>query len=47
MPAIHRLFPFVDIEMIQGAGHWVHSEKPYEFIESVTRFVKGDDGIEN
>ncbi|XP_076435080.1 sn-1-specific diacylglycerol lipase ABHD11-like isoform X6 [Babylonia areolata] len=38
-PAIHRLFPGTAIERIPQAGHWVHSEKPSEFVELVQKFV--------
>jgi len=29
-----------DLEIIQGAGHWLHFDKPYDFIEIVSRFLK-------
>ena len=35
------LFPYAEIEAIEGAGHWVHSEKPSEFIQLVQRFLSG------
>ncbi|KAK6184361.1 hypothetical protein SNE40_006846 [Patella caerulea] len=38
-PEIHRLFPKCSIEMVQDAGHWVHSEKPREFLEIVKTFL--------
>ncbi|XP_050409251.1 protein ABHD11 [Patella vulgata] len=38
-PEIHRLFPKYSIEMVQDAGHWVHSEKPREFLEIVKTFL--------
>ena len=30
-PEINRLFPAAKIEVIEGAGHWLHAEKPGEF----------------
>lgn len=32
-------FPDARIEMISGAGHWVHAEKPKELSEMVTDFL--------
>ncbi|MGB3183258.1 MAG: alpha/beta fold hydrolase [Cyclobacteriaceae bacterium] len=37
---IVSLFPNSGIETIKGAGHWVHAEKPQEFIETVTSFFQ-------
>ena len=42
MPEIQRLFPFSEVEKVKDAGHWVHSEKPYEFIDIVTKFLNGE-----
>lgn len=39
-PLIRRLFPQAEIQHIQGAGHWVHSEKPSLFIQVVNDFLK-------
>lgn len=36
---IRRLFPAAIIDMIPGAGHWVHAEAPQAFVESVLRFL--------
>jgi esterase len=36
---IHH-FPHASIEMIQGAGHWVHAEKPKELIQMVDVFLR-------
>lgn len=38
--AIQELFPRMILETIDGAGHWVHAEKPKEFFESVMHFIK-------
>ena len=39
-PEIKRLFPAVEIRHVKDAGHWVHSEKPYVFMDMVTEFMK-------
>lgn len=38
---IRQLFPQASIIMITDAGHWLHAEKPAEFIDQVTRFLTG------
>lgn len=40
-PEIRRLFPNVQIRHIPGAGHWVHSEKPHDFMRIVIDFIQG------
>jgi pimeloyl-ACP methyl ester carboxylesterase len=37
--AIEEIFPDATLETIQNAGHWVHSEQPEEFIETVLGFI--------
>lgn len=37
---IYKLFPQATIQTIKGAGHWVHAEKPAEFIEVVKAFMQ-------
>jgi pimeloyl-ACP methyl ester carboxylesterase len=37
--AIRAFFPAADIRMIEGAGHWVHAQKPEEFGRHVTEFL--------
>jgi len=37
---IHEIFPRSALETIQGAGHWLHAEKPKEFLECVMQFIK-------
>ncbi|XP_072284738.1 sn-1-specific diacylglycerol lipase ABHD11 isoform X2 [Pyxicephalus adspersus] len=41
-PDIERLFPFANIEYIEGAGHWVHAERTQEFINFICTFVQED-----
>ncbi|MGF7177789.1 alpha/beta fold hydrolase [Azospirillum doebereinerae] len=36
---IRRRFPKAEIAMIEGAGHWLHAERPQEFAGLVERFV--------
>lgn len=38
-PAIVRLFPRAAIEVVAGAGHWVHAEAPTAFLGVVGRFL--------
>ena len=37
---IREHFPEAEIRTIQNAGHWVHAEKPDEFMDIVTKFLK-------
>lgn len=37
---IRYYFPQAIIETIAGAGHWLHAEKPQEFLEVVKNFLK-------
>ncbi|WP_291364871.1 alpha/beta fold hydrolase [Acetobacter sp. UBA5411] len=34
-----RLFPHYTLKTIEGAGHWVHAEKPNEFYEILSEFI--------
>lgn len=38
-PAIYQFFPAAEITMIEGAGHWLHAEKPGEFLKEVKTFI--------
>jgi pimeloyl-ACP methyl ester carboxylesterase len=38
--SITRFFPHHQLTEIKGAAHWVHAEKPKEFLEEVIRFLK-------
>ncbi len=35
-----KIFPNMQLETILGAGHWLHAEKPKEFIDLVKEFLK-------
>jgi esterase len=39
---IHRLFPQARIEVIPGAGHWLHAEQPDRFVDNVLGFLDGE-----
>ncbi|XP_055544997.1 protein ABHD11-like [Wyeomyia smithii] len=39
IPTIKRLFPNSEIKVVEGAGHWVHSEKSAEFAKLVLDFL--------
>ena len=39
-PLIRKHFPAAEIITIQGAGHWLHAEKPQEFFEAVREFLR-------
>ena len=36
---IERLFPAAVIEVIDGAGHWVHADAPQAVVDAVERFL--------
>ena len=37
---IHSIFSNSRVETVEGAGHWLHAEKPNEFFEVVNQFLK-------
>lgn len=37
--SIKKLFPQARFHYIAGAGHWLHVDKPGEFISQVTNFI--------
>ena len=39
IPEIRRLFPEAIVQHIEGAGHWVHADKPIEFLRAVMDFL--------
>ncbi|KAH3891471.1 protein ABHD11-like isoform X1 [Dreissena polymorpha] len=39
IPQIKKFFPLAEIRHIEGAGHWVHSDKPAQFITAVNKFL--------
>lgn len=40
LPAIQEYFPLAELKFVEGAGHWVHSQKPEKFLELVCGFLK-------
>ncbi|XP_060703988.1 protein ABHD11 isoform X1 [Hemiscyllium ocellatum] len=38
-PEIKRLFPNSVIDHVPGAGHWIHAEKPHDFINAICAFL--------
>ncbi|XP_038669867.1 protein ABHD11 isoform X2 [Scyliorhinus canicula] len=38
-PEIKRLFPNSVIQHVPGTGHWVHAEKPHDFINAICTFL--------
>ena len=38
-PVIRKMFPSAAIRTIVGAGHWLHAEKPWEFVHELERFL--------
>jgi len=37
---IERLFPKAGIDVVPGAGHWVHAEQPSAFVDRLTAFLE-------
>lgn len=37
--AIKQIFPSAKFDYIPGAGHWLHAEKPNEFLKLITQFL--------
>jgi esterase len=40
LPLIANAFPSSHVQIIPDAGHWVHSEKPKEFLQAVIPFLQ-------
>ncbi len=40
MNELRKMFPKAELEMIPGAGHFVHADKPKEFLEIVKKFLR-------
>lgn len=37
---IETVFPMAEFETIEGAGHWLHAERPSEFYDAVMNFLQ-------
>lgn len=44
--AIRKCFPSAEFEYIPDAGHWVHAEKPKEFVDVLTKFIEKTDKMQ-
>ncbi|MFO7655627.1 MAG: alpha/beta fold hydrolase [Bacteroidales bacterium] len=40
MALINEVFPHAEIKNIQGAGHWIHAEKPGELMNAIMEFLR-------
>ena len=40
IPQIRETFPDASFVTVAGAGHWLHADKPKEFLEEILRFCK-------
>ena len=38
-PRVREVFPRAEVDAIPGAGHWLHAEKPAEFLEKVSGWL--------
>lgn len=36
---IHSVFPNSKVDTVEGAGHWLHAEKPTDFYEKASQFL--------
>jgi pimeloyl-ACP methyl ester carboxylesterase len=41
---MEELFPNTRLVRVKNAGHWVHSEQPEVFLETVARFLERVEG---
>ncbi|MCS6929422.1 MAG: alpha/beta fold hydrolase [Saprospiraceae bacterium] len=39
LPSIKTLFPRARLETVEGAGHWVHADKPQELLSLLSAFL--------
>ncbi|XP_013190927.1 protein ABHD11 [Amyelois transitella] len=39
LPEIQEYFPLAELVFVEGAGHWVHSQKPEKFLDIVCKFL--------
>ncbi|MBB3883430.1 pimeloyl-ACP methyl ester carboxylesterase [Acetobacter oeni] len=38
-PEMRRLFPHYRLDVIEGAGHWLHAQKPRKFLTIIETFI--------
>lgn len=36
-----NMFPNAELQVIHGAGHWVHADQPQAFLDAVLKFLQG------
>jgi len=39
LPLMRRFFPRAELVMVEGAGHWVHADRPQELLEILQGFL--------
>ena len=39
MDYIKELFPNAELKTVDEAGHWIHAERPIEFMDIVKKFL--------
>lgn len=44
-PLILKWFPNTEFFVIPHAAHWVHAEKPYEFMDTVVKFIRSTEPV--
>jgi esterase len=44
LAAIRRLFPLARLRAIPGAGHWIHSQRPDDFLDAMRGFLRSGNG---
>lgn len=42
-PEIRRIFPLSSFHYIEGAGHWLHADKPQEFLSTIIPIINAYD----
>lgn len=42
VPPMKKLFPKLQDVEIEDAGHWLHSEKPHEFLKHTLAFLNAN-----
>lgn len=43
---VRKFFPSAQFEYIPDAGHWVHAEKPKEFVDILSNFIEKTDKVQ-
>jgi pimeloyl-ACP methyl ester carboxylesterase len=40
LDSVQRQFPLFSLQVVKGAGHWLHVEKPAETVEKIVQFIR-------